>query len=436
MVIIICSVFAVFLLSGCTEDVTAGNTVTEVGTFPAVHIELALPIHRQIWGNAMVTIHNAPDEFFRIPARIRGRGNSSWERFDKQPFRIRFFQPVEMPDSGHAALDWTFIANHSDKSLLRNYSAYYLANMLDGMYFAPYARFVDVYFNGEYQGVFMLSIQVQPGDGRAELTYSRNPATSEYLIEMNQRIASDPRSMEGRTFVTVDSRHFDILYPRGSDLTVAHVDYVRDFLTRVAELIHEQDDAVFDYIHLPSFTDFYIVQELYKNLDVGHASVFMQIRGQGAERRLEMGPVWDFDVSAGNAYFQGRNREDAPEREYYPYYYSPHGLWAAWTNHWFRSLMHNQRFFDAVAARWLEIRDAEVHAMMNRIRYMSTRYHAAFERNFDRWPIMGEFVWPNPDRVVEIDTFQGQVDYLLEWLEIRIEGFGDFLDAGLLPGEE
>ena len=429
-VIIICSTIVVLFLSGCAIEADAENLPVEEGTFPSVHIEVALPIHREVWGNATVTISNAPDEslFSRIPARIRGRGNSSWERFDKKPFRIRFFEPRTMLCSDHAALDWTFIANHSDKSLLRNYSAYYLASMLDGMYFTPYARFVDVYFNGEYQGVFMLSVQVQAGEGRAELTYNRNPGLSEFLIEMNQRIAFDPRSMEGRTFVHVDSRNFDILYPRGSDLTVAHVDYVRSFLQTVADKIHEQDPALFDYIHLPSFVDFYIVQELFKNLDIGHASVFMQIRGQGDERRLEMGPVWDFDVSAGNTYFQGRNREDNPDREYYPYYYSPHGLWAAWTNHWFRSLMHNQYFFNAVATRWNEIRDAEIWAMMNRINYMAWRYQDSFERNFDRWQIMGEFVWPNPDRVVAIDTFAGQVGYLVEWLEIRIEGFGDFLD--------
>jgi len=38
-------------------------------------------------------------------------------------------------------------------------------------------------------------------------------------------------------------------------------------------------------------------------------------------------------------------------------------------------------------------------------------------------------VWPNPQKVVEIDTFQGQVDYLVEWLEIRILGFDAFLKA-------
>jgi len=32
-----------------------------------------------------------------------------------------------------------------------------------------------------------------------------------------------------------------------------------------------------------------------KNQDIGRFSVFMQIRGQGANRALEMGPLWDFN---------------------------------------------------------------------------------------------------------------------------------------------
>jgi hypothetical protein len=396
------------------------------GTFPAIHIEFELPLDRYVWGDAVVTMGGTADEFAfdGIDGKIRGRGNSSW-RLEKQPFRIRFDEPRTMLDSNHAARDWTFIANHSDKSLMRNYSAYYLATLLDGMYFAPFARFVDVYFNGEYQGVYMLCIQVQVNEGRAELTYDPDPTISEFLIEMDSRVPYDDDSEEGVTFVTVHYRHYDILFPRGDELTSAHVEYIRDYLTRIGELIYAQDPTVFEYVHLPSIIDFYIVQELYKNVDVAYSSVFMQIRGQGEERRLEMGPVWDFDVSAGNAYFQGRNREG---REYYSYYYGPHGLWAAWTNRWFRSLILMPEFLDATADRWNEIRDEEIRRTLARIRFMATHYQLAFERNFERWPILGEYVWPNPDRVVEIDTFMGQVDYLLEFLEIRAEAFGDYLN--------
>ena len=397
-------------------------------TFPAIHIETTLPIDRYIWDYATVTVMSDVDEFQLegASARIRGRGHSSW-RLDKRPFRIRFDEPQTMLDSGHAARDWSFIANHSDKSLMRNYSAYHLASLLDGMSFAPFARFVDIYINGEYQGVYMLTIQVREGEGRAELDGDSNPELSEFLIEMDSRLPTDGESIEGIDYVTVNNRHYDIHFPTSSALTLDHVEYVRGFLANVDALIHAHDNAVFEYIHMPSFVDFYIVQELYKNVDIGYASVFMQIRGQGDERRLEMGPVWDFDISAGNAYFQGRGVNSMDEE--YAYYYSPHGLWVAQTNSWFRNLMLMPEFFDAVTVRWNMIEDVEIRQTIDHINFMSERYQAAFERNFERWPILGEYVWPNPQRVVDIDTFRGQVDYLVEFLEIRKIGFGGFLNS-------
>ncbi|MCL2015489.1 MAG: CotH kinase family protein [Defluviitaleaceae bacterium] len=393
-------------------------------TFPAVHITTNLPIDRRNWETAEITLSNASNADFHFTAetgRIRGRGNSSW-LLEKQPFRIRFDEPRTMLDSDHAARDWTFIANHSDKSLLRNYSAYHLASLLDGMNFAPFARFVDVYFNGEYQGVYMLSIQIQVIPGRAELTYHADPALSEFLFEMDWHVVNDDDSEEGVTFVTVNGRHYDILFPSGENLTLAHVEYLREYITKVEQLAIAQDNAIFDYIHLPSFVDFYIVQEFYKNVDVESSSVFMQLRGQGAERRLEMGPVWDFDIAAGNAYFQGDTLDG------YPYGYSPHGLWTAWVHLWYRNLMQMPVFFDAVATRWNAIRDVEIRQNIDHINATATRYQAAFERNFDRWQIMGEYIRPNPPELVEIDTFMGQVEYLVNFLEVRKIGFDQFLN--------
>jgi len=403
----------------------AGPEISSQGTFPTLHIKTTLPIDRHIWGDAVVTIDSAEENFrFEgLHAQIRGRGNSSW-RLEKRPFRLRFEEPREMLDSGHAARDWTFIANHSDKALMRNYSAYYLASQLDGMYFAPFARFIDVYFNGEYQGVYMLSIQVQVNEGRAELTYNSDPALSEFLFEMDYHVSSDYDSIEGVTYIHVNGRDYDILFPSRDRLTSAHVEYLRNYIIKVENLFMAQDSTVFQYIHMPFFVDFYIVQEFFKNVDVESSSVFMQIRGQGEERRLEMGPVWDFDIAAGNAHFQGDTLED------YPYYYSPHGLWAGWVHLWYRNLLQMPEFFDAVADRWNDVKDGPVRQTINRINFMALRYQAAFERNFERWPILGVYVRPNPQRVVEIDTFLGQVEYLVDFLETRKIGFSDFFNSG------
>ncbi|MCL1988521.1 MAG: CotH kinase family protein [Firmicutes bacterium] len=406
------------ILTSCT--ITTYGTQTPM--FPAVYITAELPIDRHIWKNATITINNTDFAVANESMRIRGRGNSSW-LLEKQPFRIRFDEPRTMLDSNHAARDWTFIANHSDKSLMRNYSAYYLANLLDGMNFAPFARFVDVYFNGEYQGVYMVSVQVQAADGRVQLTYNENPKLSEFLFEMDWHVVNDSDSQEGVTFITVNGRHYDILFPQGENLTIAHVEYLRQYITNLEQLFVEQNNDVFNYIDVPSFVDFYIVQEFFKNVDVESSSVFMQIIGQADERRLHMGPVWDFDIAAGNAYFQGDTLPD------YPYGYSPHGLWVAWTHLWYRNLMQMPQFFEKVTNRWNAIKNAEIRQTINHINFMAENYQQAFERNFDRWQIMGEYVRPNPQSVVEIDTFLGQVEYLVNFLELRKIGFDQFLNS-------
>ena len=84
-------------------------------------------------------------------------------------------------------------------------------------------------------------------------------------------------------------------------------------------------------------------------------------------------------------------------------------------------------FAEATAERWLEIRDNEVLQMMARINHLATVYEEQFERNFERWNIMGRYVWPNPPIVTRINTFRGQVDYLLWFIQERMIWMDGFL---------
>ena len=392
--------------------------------FPAMHIDTGGQAidSREVWVDITVSIRNTADDFQfeNAIAQARGRGNSSWT-LPKRPFRIRFDEPRALLCADHAAHNWTLIANHSDKALMRNYSAYFLAGLLDGMYRAPYARFVDLYVNGLYAGVYMLCIQMEVGPGRVDVIAHRDPAISEYFIQMDMRAHYD--GVLGETFVEISGMRYAFRYPPRSEFTPGHVAYVLDFLTRVDSLILAQDEAVFDYIHLPSFIDFYLVQELFKNQDVAFSSVFMQIRGQGANRRLEMGPVWDFDIAAGNAYYQGQYYEEQKG-------YSPQGVWVTSMHPWYRELIQMPVFRDAAAARWREIRDTQVAQTIQRIDFLATVYYQQFLRNFVRWPILDTWIWPNPPTVAAIHTFRGQVDYLINFLEERSVWMDGFLSDG------
>jgi hypothetical protein len=237
-------------------------------------------------------------------------------------------------------------------------------------------------------------------------------------LELNRRIHHNDTNpgtegVEGVDYITVDGRHYEILFPRpgSDDLTPAHIAYLRTYISWTDNLIRDRNPDVFNYIDKDSFIDFYLVNELYKNYDISSLSVFMQIRGQGGERRLEKGPVWDFDISAGNCYYQDRDGHHGR--------YGPRGLWAGTANSWFRRLLDMPEYRSAAAARWREIRNAEIKQTIEHIETMAEYYRVSFERNFIRWPVMGEYIWPNPQEVVDIVSFEGQVEYLTGFLRER-----------------
>jgi len=449
-------------------------------------------IHRTTrhWTFVSVTGITAPGfaehfEFENASMQIRGRGQSSWRMGagipnglapygGKRPFRIRFannhdttrpqndfIRPIL--DSGFAAREWTFIANQSDKTLMRNYSAYYLGRLLAGegsMPFGTNAQLVHVYmaadrrtahlgedvtlinnqpFDGQwvYQGIYQMSDQLnQPQAGRVDIITDNNPAISEFLFEMCRHELFRYRNPDHYTANPNWPYLSDTPWPRphviideggprerpfmieagGRDEEHAQfhqtVAYVENFLQNVdAALASGSRNLIEQWIDIPSFIDFYLVQELYKNIDINTSSVRFTIRGQEADRRLYAGPLWDFDIAAGNAAHQANYQPSGG--------YSPQGEWVTFRCAWFRDLLSVPAIRAAARARWAEIKDAEVLQLLGHIDTVADTYADCFARNFDRWQIMDMHVWPNPPSVAAIDTHRGQVDYLIDWLEQR-----------------
>ena len=372
--------------------------------------------------------------------QMRGRGNSTWANNThrgKVPFRIRFNNTAEHAryqdpwGAGHTARHWTFLADAFDRSHMRNYSAFHLTGLMNNVV-TPWAQHVHVYEGDDYRGVYLASVQhneVRPG--RVDLVGHADPTISEYYMEMCHRVYRTNQT--GNDFFVINQGRpyimsFELRFPDA--LTAAHNAYARDFIARIDRLAREGNPDVFNYIDMATFVDFMLVQDLYKNPDVGFSSVFMHIRGQGADRRLHMGILWDFDISAGLADYQGTHYKGRGIRAYDPpevhavraagYRYSPQGPWASVFHQWYRWLMEFPAFADAVNTRWQEIRDAEVQQTIDHIWDTAIRYSSEFDRNFDRWPILGQGVWPSPAAVNAIPTHLGHVAHLTDWLEDRV----------------
>ena len=416
---------------------------------------------------ATMTVSNTSEKFeFQDQAiQIRGRGNSSWlSHGDKRPYQIRFNGPSSnhqttrpsptnqyrtryMFNSSYAARTWTLIANAIDATFMRNYSAYYLGGLLR-MPFSPYGWFVQLYLNGEYRGVYMLSdhINVHDGGRMEDMVMSQDPYQTEFLLEMCQRlrrqqiIPMNTLHPDENMWTYVGGKSYRLTWPDYGDLTQAHMTRFREIIQSVDDLLGRRSNA--DHISrsqleavmdVESFVDFYLIHELFKNSDVGYSSMRYQIRIQDGVQRIVAGPVWDFDVAAGNTRH--------PWARGYRDYHRPTGIWAARCHRtgirpaiWFNNLMRNEWFQREARERWHEIRNNEVRQMRERIWGLAMAHSECFDRNFtEAWPNwIGQLDRARQARIVapvrRANTHLEHVEHLTDWIDDRIVWMDGFLE--------
>jgi hypothetical protein len=119
-------------------------------------------------------------------------------------------------------------------------------------------------------------------------------------------------------------------------------------------------------------------------------------------RKLFMGPLWDFDLAAGNV-----NYADA---------FLTSG-WHIRKAPWFSRLFEDPVFAARVREIWKDAKSTQLPAMMESIGASSVALQQARLNNFQRWPILENYVWPNN---VVPGSYNGEVEYLRSWLSTRI----------------
>jgi len=420
--------------------------------FPVLSIDMNQPFNwdvpidqlqafRNNWQGAVLNLSNTSPEFeiFNAAVSARGRGNSTWGGFGgyKRPIRFRFpnNQWRSMFDSGYVGRDWVLLANVLDTSHLRTFGAFYLGDLMGNMNFVPNLWFIHLYLDGEYRGVYNLVDEREAIEGRGDLRLDIDPTLSEYMIEF------DGRTRYGGTPVNthwVDVRgSWDIRYP-GTSAWVStpnnpHALYVENFLNRVdLAILDGNRERIVSLIDVESFTDYYIVQELFKNIDSQFSSLFFQIRGQNEDRRLYAGPLWDFDLSSGSAGGLGN-----PWGSIGNYFDSPIGERTAsvplhqYDLDWFYHLLNTPWFRDEVKIRWEKIRNNEVQEMLNRIQYMALIFEDDIQRDFDRWPNHGNSSWNSPT-VRVLETPLENAEFLHWWLTERVNWMTEWLNEPAL----
>lgn len=378
---------------------------------------------KEVYTNATFTLENTGNseyEFTNLAGEIRGRGNSSWG-LDKKPYRIKFAKKRNMFGSSYKAKSWILVANHSDKSLLRNKFAYDLSRSMNSLIYSPMAILVDVYLNGRYDGVYMFGDHNQVNEGRIDLPEPKNdnenPDSLGFFVEWNQADRVDPNEI-GHSVFTIPTNggngglRFEIKSPDPDDFLnmSTYLPYIQNITENAAQAIVSQNYAAFStLIDIPSFIDYFLIQELFKNVDVGNFSIHYIKKPN--DIKLYMSAIWDFDLSLGNVDY-------VTVQDHGQTLYDPTRLWAT-QNYWFRNLLANPTFYSQYVARWNELAPTLIQDMIDSILITGLEYTASANRNFTRWNILNTYIWPNPWPIMEANTYAKQIDFIYNYLVAR-----------------
>lgn len=373
---------------------------------PTVYIEAEGPIEsKQEWVKAKFTFSD-PSAFYseqslvEITGRIRGRGNTTWG-MPKKPYRIKLDDDVAV-FGRWSNKDWILLANYSDKTLLRNIMAMEVSRIC-GMSWTPNMLSVEVYLNEEYEGVYTFSDHKEVAGHRVNIEVAdENTLEGGYYLEIEE--AMD----EPVCFKTVWDT--PVMFHEPEQPTEAQQKYVKDWFDgfeKALEKVQGSDNRDYRaYIDIPSFINYYIIQEITKNPDGNVRKSTYLTKEKG--KPLEMYHVWDFDITLGNCDYTNFEKPDGWQMRYVK---------------WYNQLFFDPDFKEAVKARWNEL-FPELCKVPDFLDRQRTLMDGAEDRNFQRWPILGVKVWPN---YYYFPAYQEEYDFLkrfyrerLDWLDHKI----------------
>ena len=98
---------------------------------------------------------------------IRGRGNSTWSQ-KKRPYNLKFEKENVILDMT-SCRKYALIANFWDSTQTRQYYAFLTAERL-GLAYTPQTQFVNLYLNGKYQSLYLLTQRINVNGGTVQIT--------------------------------------------------------------------------------------------------------------------------------------------------------------------------------------------------------------------------------------------------------------------------
>lgn len=379
-------------------------------------------------GPGMLNSYDDPWNEYNGIINIEQRGSTSggfpkksyaFETQDAQsnPFNASF---LSLPTEN----DWVLYAPYSDKSLMRNVLAYDLA--MEMGITSSRTRWCEVVIDGNYKGIYVMMEQIKWDENRVdvpEMDVNDNTGddlTGGYIVKVDKAtgggVAADWDSNIQSYNGQPKDYGFQYDYPKRDVITPQQENYIQSFINDMetalaGPMIGDPSTGYRKYLDIPSMIDYFLILEFTREVDAYRLSTYMAKQRDSRGGKLFMGPLWDQNLGFGNAdycdgastsgwAFQNCVVEDIP--------------------FWWEALLADAEFLELVQCRWLELRQhtLEDSKILQQIDDEVAELDTAVNRNFERWPILGQYVWPNS---YVGNTHAEEITFLKNWMMDRLE---------------
>ena len=219
-------------------------------------------------------------------ASIKGRGNWTWTTA-KKPYLLTLSAPNNIPEMG-SGTKWVLLSNSADETNLRNKIVFDLGKKA-GNVWAPDCRYVDLYLNGNYNGLYLLSEKIEPESERLNIDLT----SGDFLckVDLNERwdTLTSP-------FLTKMGRTVEISTPQvpGYEEKARITNLVEQLEQLIASGKQLENEKL---INLDSWVHRYLIDEISGNIDADLASSYFYYHND----TFYAGPLWDYDMTFGNS---------------------------------------------------------------------------------------------------------------------------------------
>lgn len=425
---------AVFMMAACGDDTNGVDPQPDPQPEPpvvsAAHAVAVMDIttengapikgkEKEDYVNCTITVDHPDDQWdYTGTGRIRGRGNSTWEWYDKKPYRIKLDEKASIVGLA-AEKDWVLLANFRDPTHMMNTFVFELGHVM-GMPYTNHSRYMEVTLNGEYIGLYQLTEQIEQGKNRVAVDDVEG-----VLIALDVDDGPEHSSSKDNFWSEVYQMPVCVKFPEDIDVTGIKKDFAQleSAILSIrkskgnAAAIKAGMDKVRELLDVQSFIDFLIIQELVYNVELAAPRSMYMHKDKGG--KWVMGPLWDFDagfdfdwgtMTDGHHFFE----------DYREYVLGPdpiHHAGSYWVPEFFTDMFRSDEFCEEFIARWEEISPLIMTEVWDNTEKYITAAEDAMVRNSQRWPIyFPSDSWPQQEI-----SFATEIVNMYSWLSYRVD---------------